>query len=335
MRRPPTITLAAVAAALALTLALGGCGEDEPATTLPATTKATLVLDFLPNAVHAGIYRAVAAGYYADNGLDLRIIQPSSTADTLKLIDAGKADIGIADAVDVMGQIDAGREARAIMAVVQRPLGGLITRAEDRITSPRQLEGRRVGITGVPSDTAILDTIVEDAGGDPARVEKLTIGFNGVQNLTAGKLQGFVGYYPADGVQVEVDGTPTRTFTFDEYGGPAYPGLVAFSTRGRIAQDPAVLRAFVAATVRGYEDAIRRPAVALADLLRENPALERELTRAQLEAYAPLFQAGAPAFGGLDPARIDELSAFLVARDLIDAPVPARRFGTDAFLPPR
>jgi hypothetical protein len=96
-----------------------------------------------------------------------------------------------------------------------------------------------------------------------------------------------------------------------------------------------VLRAFVAATVRGYEDAIRRPAVALADLLRENPALERELTRAQLEAYAPLFQAGAPAFGGLDPARIDELSAFLVARDLIDAPVPARRFGTDAFLPPR
>jgi ABC-type nitrate/sulfonate/bicarbonate transport system substrate-binding protein len=187
----------------------------------------------------------------------------------------------------------------------------------------------------VPSDTAILDAIVADAGGDPAKVKKVTIGFNGVQNLESGTVAGFVGYYPADGVQVEVGGTPTRVFAFDEFGGPAYPGLVAFSTRERIAADPAVLRAFTDATVRGYEDAIADPAQALDDLLAENETLEEPITRAQLEAYEPLFQARAPAFGVIDSARIDELSAFLVENDLIERPVAADRFATDAFLPDR
>lgn len=57
------------------------------------------------------------------------MIEPTSTADTLKLIDAGKAEFGIADGLDVAGQIDAGRDAQAVMAIRQEPLGGVITQA--------------------------------------------------------------------------------------------------------------------------------------------------------------------------------------------------------------
>jgi ABC-type nitrate/sulfonate/bicarbonate transport system substrate-binding protein len=351
MRSRATIRiLLAFALTAMLALVVSACGDDDKssgtdtaATTtttaaagaakLPEMTKATLVLDFLPNAVHAGIYRAVAAGYYENNNVDLKIIEPTSTADTLKLIDAGKADFGIADGIDVMGQIDAGRDAQAVMAVVQRPLGGVITRKEDNITDAKQLEGQEVGITGVPSDTAILNTIVANAGGDPEKVKDVTIGFNGVQNLENGKVKGFVGFYPADGVQVEVDGTPTNTFKFDENGGPRYPGLVAFSTQDRVASDGPLLKAFVDATVRGYEDAIADPQQALTDLLAENKTLKKGITEAQLEAYGPLFQAGAPAYGVVNPAEITKLSAYLVDQELIKQPVTAERFGTDQFLP--
>lgn len=344
--------LLALALAAALVLVVAACGDDEgsgdgaadtAATTtaeagaakLPQKTKATLVLDFLPNAVHAGIYTAVAQGYYEDNNVDLKIIQPTSTADTLKLIDAGKADFGIADGIDVMGQIDSGRDAQAIMAVVQRPLGGVITRKEDNITDAKQLEGQDVGITGVPSDTAILNTVVSHAGGDPEKVKKVTIGFNGVQNLENGKVKGFVGFYPADGVQVEVDGTPTNTFKFDENGGPQYPGLVAFSTTGRIGDDAPMMKAFVDATVRGYEDAIANPDQALQDLLAENKTLKEDITSAQLDAYGPLFQASAPAYGVINPVKSKELSAFLIDNDLIKQPVAPDRFATNQFLPQR
>src|SRR5438105_4826537 len=244
---------------------LGSCGGQSsavvnPAASKPATmTSATLVLDFVPNAVHAGIYRALAAGYYRQGNLDLRVIQPTSTADTLRLIDAGKADFGLADGADVANQIDLGRDAQAVMAVVQRPLGGLITLTNEGLTSPRQLEGRTVGLTGVPSDGAVLDTVVRGGGGDPRRVQTVTIGFNGVQDLENGKLAAFTGFWAADGVQVQADGFPITAFKLDDYGGPAYPGLVLFSTRKRIAANPPLVRAMVAATVHGYRDTLADP----------------------------------------------------------------------------
>ncbi len=344
LRRPAIAALMAVVAAL-LALGLAACGSDSADETtaaastpasgaaLPSMTNATLVLDFLPNAVHAGIYRAIAQGYYKDNNINLKVIQPTSTADTLKLIDAGKADIGIADGIDIASQISDGRDAQAIGAVVQRPLGGLIALKKSGITDPKQFEGKTVGITGVPSDTAILNTIVSNAGGDPSKVKVVTIGFNGVQNLENDKVAAFTGFWPADGVQVEVDGYPTTTFKLDENGGPAYPGLVYFSTQKKIAADPALMTAFMDATVKGYDETIADPKAGLADLLAENPTLEPKISSAQMTAYEPLFKANAPAYGVLQTEEIQKLSDYLVAQKLIKAPITPERFGTNQFLP--
>src|SRR5438270_14027640 len=98
---------------LTLTCVFSACGSTHP-------KKTTLILDFTPNAVHAGIYRALAAGYYKHENIDLRVVAPTSTQETLKLIDAGRAQFGLADGSDVAGLIDKGADARAVMALVQR-----------------------------------------------------------------------------------------------------------------------------------------------------------------------------------------------------------------------
>jgi NitT/TauT family transport system substrate-binding protein/putative hydroxymethylpyrimidine transport system substrate-binding protein len=329
--RPRRRLLAAITAAgLAAGLALGLSASAFAAR--PAEpTNATLVLDFLPNAVHAGIFRAQAAGYYRTNNINLRIIQPTSTSDTLKLIAGNRADFGIADGIDLANQIDNGLDAQAIMALVQRPLGGLITLQKDRITNPRQLEGRTVGVTGVPSDDAILTTIVRSAGGNPARVRKVNIGFNGVQNLAGGRIQAFTGFWPADGTQLVVDGLPTRYFKLDEFGGPRYPGLVVFSTRPRIARDAALMDAFVDATVRGYRDTIRNPRRSLNDFLAQNRTAKRDITTAQLTAFLPLFGPAA-SYGRMSFVQLRRLSTFLVRNELIKKPIAPTRYGTNRFL---
>jgi ABC-type nitrate/sulfonate/bicarbonate transport system substrate-binding protein len=337
LRRPGLRALAGagvlVAAVVLAATALGGAQRSAASAALPQKTKATLILDFVPNAVHVGIFRAVAAGYYAKANIDLRIIQPTSTSDTLKLIDAGKADFGIADGIDVANQIDQGRDAKAIMALVQRPLGGLITLTKDRITNPKQLEGKVVGITGVPSDTAILNTVVSSAGGDPKKVRVAQIGFNGVQNLENGKISAFTGFWPADGVQVQVDGFPTTSFKLDEHGGPRYPGLVVFSTQKRIAEDGPLMRAFVSATVRGYRDTLANPTRSLNDFLRLNKSARRAITQAQLKAFLPLFKGSARRYGLLSQGDLTKLSAYLVRNTLTKKPIAASRYGTNQFVP--
>ena len=326
--------------------ALAGCGgSGSTASSAGAGArplrKATLILDFTPNAVHAGIYRALAAGYYRAQGIDLRVVSPSATTDTLKLIDAGSAQFGLADGSDVAGLIAQGGDARAVMAIVQRPLGGLIASASERLGSPAQLQGRTVGITGVPSDTAVLDTEVAHAGGDPHRVHVVTIGFDGAQALAAGRIDAFTGFIPDDGVQLQVSGHPITAFALDRNGGPAYPGLVAFTTRGLIASDPALVRGFVAATVHGYEDTLADPGRSLDELLQANPTLQRRFARASLNAYLPLFAgagtgghgAAAAPFGTLVPANVRAMSKWMLANHLISTAVPPARYGTDEFVP--
>lgn len=319
-------------AVLAGSLAIAACGDSPGSGDDAGTREATLVLDFVPGPVHAGIFTAVERGYYAAEGLDLEIVEPTSTADTLKLIGAGQAAFGIADGLDVALQIEAGLGAKGILALTQRPLGGLIALRESGFDSPGDLEGTTVGITGVPSDEAVLDTLVSDSGGGPASVERVTIGFKGVQLLESGKIDAMTGFIPSDAAQIEVDGFPTKSFALDEYGGPRYPGLVAFSTEELVESDPELIQAFVSATVRGYEDVIADPNVGLDALLAENPEIAKRFAKASLEAYEPLFVADAERFGEFDPADLEDLSTFLVDGGLLAEPIEPGRYATNRFV---
>ena len=308
---------------------LAGCGSDGSDgsdSSDGGLRKATLVLDYLPNGVHAGIYRALAAGYCEDEGIDLKVITPTSTADTLRLIQSDKADFGLADGIDIAGQIDAGRDAKGIMALTQRPSGGLITLASSGIKAPAGLAGKTVGVTGVPSDEAVFETMVKDDGGDPADSKVVTVGFNGAQALQAGKIAAFTGYIPADATAIEARGQKTRSFPFDDFGGPKYPGLVFFSTQARIGEDPELMKGFVDATVRGYRDALADPEQAIDDLVAQNPEIDPDLALDTFNAYGRRW--GDPAeLGQFDRADLRQLSKFLQENGLTGKPISPSRFG--------
>ena len=186
----------------------------------------------------------------------------------------------------------------------------------------------------MPSDTAVVKTTLRHAGCDPSKVHLVTIGFGGVQDMVGHRLAAFTGFWPADGVQLQVSGYPTTTFKLEQNGGPPYPGLVAFTTRSLLRSKPSLVRAFLAATVRGYADTVRDPARSLADLLRLNPTLQRKLTQASLKAYLPLFtDSRSIRFGELAPAKLAALSRWLLQYRLIRKPISPGRFGTNQFLP--
>jgi putative hydroxymethylpyrimidine transport system substrate-binding protein len=296
-------------------------------------TKATLILDFTPNAVHAGIYRALAAGYYRRENIALKVVQPTSTQETLKLIDAHRAQFGLADGSDVAGLIDKGGDAQVVMALAQRPLGGLIALASEHLRSPADLAGKTVGTTGVPSDTAVLETELRHAGTAPSSVKVVTVGFNGGQALVARRIAAFTGFIPDDGVALSVSGHPITAFGLAQQGGPPYPGLVAFTTRGLIDSNAQLVRDFVAATAHGYEDTLKRPARSLAELEAANPTLPHKLTAASLSVYLPLFVGDSPTFGALRGANVEAMSKWMLSAGLIHTPIAPARYGTNRFLP--
>jgi putative hydroxymethylpyrimidine transport system substrate-binding protein len=277
--------VAALLAAALLAAGAAGCGGDgaEPG----APVGATLVLDFTPNAVHSGIYAAQRWGLYRDEDVDLTIREPGESTDAPKLLEAGRADFAILDIHDLGIARERGLDLVGLMAIVNAPLASVIARADGAVRRPRDLEGRTVGVTGLPSDEAVVDSVVAADGGDPAKVDRVTIGFNAVSSLAAGKVDAATGFWNAEGVALRRRDLPIRIFKVDEYGAPKYPELVLAAARSTIEERPELVDAVVRATRRGYRHAVVRPERALEDLTELSPGLDRAEQAAQLRVLLP------------------------------------------------
>jgi len=275
--------VAALLAAALLFAGASGCGSSGAEPGVPRG--ATLVLDFVPNAVHSGIYAAQREGYYSDTGVDLTIRQPGESTDAPKLLAAGRTDFAILDIHDLGIAREHGLDLVGTMPLVQRPLAAVI--AGGGVRNPRDLAGRTVGVTGLPSDEAVVDSEVSAAGGDPAAVKRVVIGFNAISSLAAGKVDAATGFWNAEGVALQQQGVPIHIFKVNRYGAPPYPELVLVASQQTIERDPDLVDATVEATRRGYELTTEHPQDALDDLLAEVPSLNREEQQAQLQVLLP------------------------------------------------
>ncbi len=275
----------ALLAAALLLAGLAGCGGSgaEPG----APKGATVVLDFVPNAVHTGIYAAQGQGLYKQAGVDLHIQVPGESTDAPKLLAAGRTQFAILDITDLGIADEKGLELVGLMPIVQEPLAAILAREDGPVKRPRDMDGHTVGVTGLPSDTAVVESAVAADGGDPKGVDEVTIGFNSVASLAAGKVDAATGFWNDEAVEAQRQGIPLRVFKVDEYGAPKYPELVLTTTRKELQSDPELVDAMVKATTEGYEFTEKNPSEALGDLLAANPSLEKADTEAQLKVLLP------------------------------------------------
>jgi putative hydroxymethylpyrimidine transport system substrate-binding protein len=291
----------------AFTAACGGSSTTAATTEQHPSTPVRVVLDFVPNAVHAGLFAAEAEGDYRRQGLAVKLVAPAGTAQPLSAVSSGRADLGLADLIDVTLANRQGAGLRVVAAVVQRPLISLMARADGPVKRPRDLVGRTVGLTGVPSDRAIARTIIAGDGGDPDKVHFVVIGFSAVPSLVGGKVDAAIGFWPADGVELQRR-VPDRIFRLERFGGPAFPELVIFARAGTLRRSPGVVRRFLRATAQGYALARRDPAKALADLEHGSHGIDPAVARASLRAYRPILADAQGRFGTIDR---DAVATFL------------------------
>ena len=297
--RPLPAPVRVALAALALALVLAGCGDAEREPAAPG--RVGLALDFTPNAVHAPLFTAVRRGHDREQGIRLDIRRPAAGPDALKLVASGRLELGVLDIHDLGLARARGADLVAVAALVRRPLAALVARRD--VPRPRALEGRTVGVSGLPSDPAFVRAIVEHDGGRPERIRQVTIGFNAVASLLAGRIDAAPVFWNAEGVALRRRGARVREFRVEDFGAPAYPEVVLVTARRtlearreHIARTIRALRAGVASTLADEEAAARHiareaqadRALVAAQLAAVRPALSRDLRldRAVLERWA-------------------------------------------------
>lgn len=311
----------AVVAALAALLTLGACGEKQD-TIQPsgATRSLTLMLDYLPNPDHVGLYMAQADGAFARAGLQVDVKTPSDPAAPLKLLQAGKVDLAISYEPELLLARDKGAQLVSVAAIVQVPLTSLMSIGRRAIERPAQLRGTRIGTAGIPYQSAYLTTILKRAGVPRDAVKETNVGFNLVPAMLSKRVGATLGaYWNVEGVQLARAGKRPKIIRMEQVGLPTYDELILVARKDTLAERGDDVRAFVQALARGYAAARADPRAATDVLVKAAPDLDHGFALASVRASLPAFEpekAGKP-FGWQDPRAWDTYASWMFANDLL------------------
>jgi putative hydroxymethylpyrimidine transport system substrate-binding protein len=328
-RALPAVLLALIA------LLLGGCGEKQDVQSPEGSKRVELMLDYFPNADHAPIYAAQAAGHFSEAGIDVKIRQPPDPAAPLKQLAAGRVDLAISYEPEVLRARDEGLRVVAVGALVQRPLTSIISLPKAKIRKPADLEGKTVGTAGIDYQSAYLRTILLEAGVTPSKVKERNVGFGLVPALLTGKVDATLGaFWNYEGVDLQRRHKRPRIIRVDDAGVPTYNELVLVANEDALDRDAGTIRAFIGALSRGVRDLREDPGDAIKGLLEANPDLDPGLQRASLKVTLPLFSPPKDKpYAWQDPEQWDAFGAWMEDNRLLKNAPDTRDAFTNSLLP--
>jgi putative hydroxymethylpyrimidine transport system substrate-binding protein len=302
---------------LLVAAACGGASSASSSGGPPSATAVTLQLDWYPNPDHVGLYTAIDRGYFLRAGLDVAPRQPSQVSDPIKLVAAGRADLGISYEPELFFAQQQRAPVVAVAAIVPTALNSIIARGGEGISSPADLRGRSIGVDGSDSTNAYLDTVLRHAGVDPGDVHRVTVGFNLVPALLSHKVDAVIGAFQnIEGAQLAAQGVHPVVFPVDRYGVPGYDELVLVANSEKLGSDDgyaAMVDRFVRALAAATAYAKAHPHAAL-DVMKANSSRDyRDVLETSVPDTLRLLDTTA-----LDPAAWDRFGRWMQAQGLLD-----------------
>jgi ABC-type nitrate/sulfonate/bicarbonate transport system substrate-binding protein len=320
-----------------LILMLSSC---KPGLSLDATEQGelievTLMLDWVPNTNHTGIFVAQAKGYFEEAGLLVNIVEPGEVY-AEQAVSAGAADFGIS----FQEQITLARADDvplvSIAAIIQNNTSGFASRAELGGSSPKDWEGLRYGSFGSPFEEPTLRVLMECAGGRFNELEVVDTGFaDPLALLSEEQIDLAWIFYAWQGLQAELQGLELDLVMMADWFEciPDYYTPILITNETMIEEQPETVRAMLIALTRGYRFAIEDPAGAASILLEAVPELNTELVQASQAWISPRYQGDAARWGEQRVQVWQAYADWMLDNEIIREAFQADEAMTNEYLP--
>lgn len=294
----------------------------------------TVILDYVANTNHTGMYVALDQGYYEEEGLNVNIIEPTEGA-TATLIAVGKGDFGISYQEDVTIAL-ASKDplpVKAIAAVIQHNTSGFASYEDKGILSPKDFEGKTYAGWGGPGEEAVLKAVMAQDGGDFSKLNMVISDGSGFEALKD-KVDIMWFYEAWDNVKCQINDFPiyyTPLTDLDERLDYYTPVIIA--GQKTLDEDPEMVRKFLAATAKGYDYAARNPKDSAQILHKYAPDYSLEMLTISQEYLASRYAEDAARWGEMKDEIWDNYTNFMVEYGVIDNAIGADQCYTNEFLP--
>ena len=286
--------------------------------------KIKIVLDWVPNTNHTGLYVAKDLGYFKEEGLDVEIVQPPEGS-TTALIGAGGAEFGISFQ-DTLAKSFAKENpvpVTAVAAILQHNTSGIISLKEKRIDSPKKLEGKKYATWEDNIEQAILKKLVTDDKGDFSKVKLIPYTITDVVTGLKSDVDAVWVYYAWDGIATERAGLQTNFLKIRDYGEELdYYSPVIIANNDFLKKNPEIAKIVLKAIKKGYEYAMKNPEESAKILVKNSPELDINLVTASQKWISKEYQSDAKEWGIIDANRWNRFYEWLYKNKAVEHEIP-------------
>ncbi len=272
-----------------------------------ALDNVTLITDFGFNGRHAYFFTALDLGFYKDAGLDVKIVRGQGSVDAIRQVGAGNATFGFADAGSlILARANDRIPVKLVAVVYGKPPQAIFCREDAGLKKPADLEGASIANPAGGSIPDLFPVFAKAAGIDARKVRWVVASSESLPGLLAVSRVPCIGQFTVGEAMLRAQVAPARLVRF-AYSDPGlnYYGNGLVAADATIAAKPDLVRRFVAATVRGMENAFGDPSAAGATMHRLVPQVDAAVARDETEAVAELAQIPGRTLGEIDLAHIE------------------------------
>jgi NitT/TauT family transport system substrate-binding protein len=287
-----------------------------------AADKVTFVTDFGYNGRHAYYFVALEKGYYAKQNLDVGIVRGQGSADAVKQVAAGTAQIGFADtAAVILGRGNDRIPTKLVAMVYAKPPHAIYVLKESGIAKPKDLEGKKVADTAFSAVPKLFDAYAKAAHIDAGKVTWLVATSDTLPAMLTTRRADGIGQFIVGEPLLAKSAAPKEIFALayadaglDLYGN----GIIASDTI--IKSNPDLVRRFVTATLQGLNDAIADPQAAGMIMNKHHREVDAGIATGETRIVGTLT--GQP-LGVLDAARVKKTLDIVASAYALKYPVTA------------
>ncbi|MGV8982344.1 ABC transporter substrate-binding protein [Clostridium sp.] len=316
-------------------LFVGCAAKDQGEKKEEALKKVTVILDWIPNTNHTGLYVAKDKGYFKEEGLDVEIIQPAEGS-TSTLIAAGKGDFGISYQEDVTYARTAKDPLpiKAIATIIQHNTSGFAAPVGKSIKSPKDFEGKTYGGWGSPSESAILKALMEKDNADFSKLKIVDAGTDDFFAVTKKNIDFEWIFYGWTGIEAKLKNIPIDYIDIGKLNSDLdYYTPVIIANENKLKSDPELAKKFLAATTKGYEYCITNPEESAEILVKNAPETDKTLALESQKYMKNQYKAESEKWGVMKESVWNNYTKFLLDRKLIPKDMKASEAFTNEYLP--
>jgi ABC-type nitrate/sulfonate/bicarbonate transport system substrate-binding protein len=314
---------------------LAACGDSGSGDS-PASGTIGYQLSWTKDYEFAGSYLADDKGYWSSQDLTVNLLAGGPNSSAVQTVASGKALVGSAQ-IDQVAQLVATGGAKLVVlgALFQKNGLNILSRGDEPITQPKDLEGKRVGVFA--SNDAAWSLFLQLNDVDRKKITEVPVQFD-VTPLITKDVDGFQGYAGGELTTLQSKGIEPTVMKFADFGyNPVSAGYVARASSLDDEGERAALVKFLRGEIKGWQDVVFDKAYAegaklTVDKYGKDLGLDLKTQQASLEALMPYVADDATAQKGLlwiadtaiqssqrvlDNAKITATMSELVNQDLL------------------